>query len=99
VNLAALRVRNPRGPALRRYAEIGRLLNGDPGLGLDEAADALVAWLAGLATGLGLPRLGDVGVGDADIPTLVAESRGSSMRSNPIVLADAEIETILAACH
>lgn len=99
VNLAALRGRNPRGPALRRYAEIGRLLNGDPGLGLDEAADALVAWLAHLATGLGLPRLGDVGVGDADIPALVAESRGSSMRSNPIDLTDTEIETILAACH
>jgi alcohol dehydrogenase class IV len=99
VNVAALRARDPAGRALLRYAAIGRLLVGDPGLGRDEAADALVAWLAALATTLALPRLGDVGVGIADIPALVAESRGSSMRSNPIVLGDAEIETILAACH
>ena len=99
VNVAALRARDPRGPALGRYAEIGRLLVGDAGLGRDEAADALVAWLAALARGLGLPRLGDVGVGPADIPALVAESRGSSMRTNPIVLADAEVEAILAACR
>lgn len=99
VNVAALRARDPGGPALGQYAEIGRLLVGDPGLSRDEAADALVAWLATLAGGLGLPRLGDVGVGEADIPALVAESRGSSMRTNPIALADAEIAAILAACR
>jgi alcohol dehydrogenase len=99
VNVAALRARDPRGPALERYAEIGRLLGGDAGLGRDEAADALVAWLAALAGGLGLPRFGDAGVGPADIPALVAESRGSSMRTNPIVLSDAEVEAILAACR
>jgi alcohol dehydrogenase len=99
VNVAALRARDPRGPALGRYAEIGGLLVGDAGLGRDEAADGLVAWLAALARRLGLPTLGDVGVGPADIPALVAESRGSSMRTNPIVLADAEVEAILAACH
>lgn len=98
VNVAALRARDPGGRALRRYAEIGRLLVGDPGLGPHEAADLLVAWLAARATALGLPSLGDVGVSEAEIPTLVAESRGSSMRSNPIILADAEIATILAGC-
>ena len=98
VNIAALRARDPEGPALRRYAEIGRLLVGDPGLGPDAATDSLVAWLAALATGLGLSRLAHFGVGNAEIPTLVAESRGSSMRSNPIVLTDAEIEAILTGC-
>jgi alcohol dehydrogenase class IV len=96
VNIAALRARDPDGPALGQYAEIGRLLISDPGL--DEAADALVAWLATLPGELRLPRLGDVGVGEADIPALVAESRGASMRTNPIALADAEIGAILAAC-
>ena len=37
-----------------------------------------------------------LGVRAADIPVLVAESRGSSMRTNPIVLDDAEIAAILA---
>ncbi|MBI3748144.1 MAG: iron-containing alcohol dehydrogenase, partial [Chloroflexi bacterium] len=75
----------------------GRLLVADPSLGGDEAADALVDWLVTLATRLGLPRLGDVGVREADIAALVADSRGSSMRTNPIVLDDSEIAAILTS--
>ncbi|HEY6013627.1 MAG TPA: iron-containing alcohol dehydrogenase, partial [Candidatus Limnocylindrales bacterium] len=95
VNLEALRARDPDGPALRRYAEAGRLLVEDPSLRGDDAADALVHWLVTLTTQLGLPRLADVGVREADLAALVADSRGSSMRTNPIVLADSEIATIL----
>jgi alcohol dehydrogenase class IV len=95
VNLDALRARDPGGPALDRYAAVGRLLVRDPGLSQDEAGDALVTWLAALASGLGLPRLGDMGVGADDLPVLVAESRGSSMRTNPVTLDDSEILTIL----
>jgi alcohol dehydrogenase len=97
VNVAALRARDPQGVALRRYAEVGRLVRGDPGLDPVAATDALVDWLADLTTRLGLPRLGDAGVRDSDIGVLVAESRGSSMRTNPIVLDDGEIAAILAA--
>lgn len=97
MNVAALRARDPEGPALGRYAEIGRLLVGNPGLDGEAATDALVAWLVSLAVGLALPHLRDVGMGEADIPALVADSRGSSMRTNPIALSDAEIATILAA--
>lgn len=99
VNLLAIRSRDPDGPAEGRYAAVGRLLAGDPDLGESEATDALVDWLAVLAVRLGLPRLGDLGVRDAEIPALVADSRGSSMRTNPITLTDAEIASILAACR
>jgi alcohol dehydrogenase class IV len=99
VSVSALRARDPSGSALDRYAEIGRLLVGDAGLGREHAADALVAWLLALAGGLGLPRLGDLGVREADVPAIVAESRGSSMRTNPIALTDREIALILAACR
>ena len=95
VNVAALRSRDPEGSALHDYADVGRLLVGDHGLGRDDAADALVEWLADLADALGLPRLGEAGVRAADIPILVAESRGSSMRTNPVTLSDEEIATIL----
>jgi len=98
VNVAALRARDPGGEALRRYADVGRLLIDDPGIDTDGAADGLVAWLSALAIALGLPRLRDVGVSGPELPTLVAESRGSSMRTNPVLLADAEIEAILAGC-
>jgi alcohol dehydrogenase class IV len=99
VNVSALRAGDPAGPALGRYAEIGRLLVGDAGLRREAAADALVAWLAALTAELGLPRLGDLGVREADIPAVVAESRGSSMRTNPVVLTDRELAAILAACR
>ncbi len=45
-----------------------------------------------------MPRLAVFGVERADLPGLVAESRGSSMRTNPVALTDAEITGILAAC-
>ena len=95
VNVAALRARDAEAPALTKYAEIGRLLAGHPSLSRDEAADALVDWLARLVTALELPRLADIGVRESDVPALVAESRGSSMRTNPVTLEDDEIATIL----
>jgi alcohol dehydrogenase len=110
-NLAALAARVPGSPALARYAEAGRLLAGSPVAGprpagdrepggalTDEAArEALVSALDRLTVQLGIPRLSALGVTADAFPTLVRESRGSSMRTNPIVLTDAEIEGILAA--
>ncbi len=96
-NVAALRDRDPLGPALRKYADVGRLLAADATLGPDVALDALMAWLATLTAELALPRLGDIGVREVHVPVLVGESRGSSMRTNPITLTDAEIEAILTA--
>ncbi|HZL15147.1 MAG TPA: iron-containing alcohol dehydrogenase [Verrucomicrobiae bacterium] len=101
-NLAALAERAPGSPALLRYADAGRLLaGGAPSAGAalsdDEARDALLATLDRLTAALGVPRLGTLGVSPDAFPALVAESRGSSMRTNPVVLTDTEIEGILAA--
>jgi alcohol dehydrogenase class IV len=97
-NLAALGARQPDGPALWRYAEAGRLLTGDPTLPDGAARNALLATLDGWTVALGIPRLADFGAAPGDLPALVEESRGSSMRTNPIVLTDTEIAGILAAC-
>jgi alcohol dehydrogenase len=43
-------------------------------------------------------RIPDVGARAADLPGVAAESRGTSMRTNPVLLTDAEIVAILAAC-
>jgi alcohol dehydrogenase len=110
-NLAALAARAPGSPALARYAEAGRLLAGTSAAGprptedratdgafTDEAArEALLAALDRLTVALGIPGLASFGVTGDAFPALVAESRGSSMRTNPIVLTDAEIEGVLAA--
>ncbi|MCK7497647.1 MAG: hypothetical protein MZW92_47840 [Comamonadaceae bacterium] len=44
---------------------------------------------------LGLPTLSALGVTAADLPRIVANSRGSSMKTNPVVLTDAEVTRVL----
>ena len=44
---------------------------------------------------LGIRRLGSYGVNEEDISRVVAGSRGSSMKTNPVVLTDAEIAAIV----
>jgi len=98
-NIAALTARSaPDSAALARYATAGRLLAGDPALPDQDARDALLETLAGWTVALGLPRLRDFGIGAADLPRIVADARGSSMRTNPVVLTDAELDRILRAC-
>jgi alcohol dehydrogenase class IV len=100
VNVAALQAREPGSAALARYAELGRLLGGAGGVGAGEATspagrplvDLLEDWRARLA----VPRLSAYGITAGDIPAIVADSRGSSMKTNPILLTDAEIAAILA---
>jgi alcohol dehydrogenase len=46
---------------------------------------------------LSLPRLSSYGVSEADLPAVIADSRGSSMKTNPLVLTDGEIEELLRA--
>ncbi|MFH0751389.1 MAG: iron-containing alcohol dehydrogenase [Chloroflexota bacterium] len=97
-NMAALLDREPGSPALARYADAGRILAGDGALSDDRARDALQATLDRWTTVLRIPRLADFGAAPRDLPGLVAQSRGTSMRTNPVALADAEIAGVLAAC-
>jgi alcohol dehydrogenase len=97
VNLDALAERDPDGAGLARYADAGRIVAGRRDLGDPAARRALVGTLESWAERLGIAGLGRHGVGEADIPALVAEAGGTSMRTNPIVLTDAEVERILRA--
>jgi len=94
-NLRALAERAPGSPTLARYARVARLLLGEPTLDDDAARARLPELLAEWAAQLGLPRLRDVGLREGDVDWIVERSRGSSMRTNPIVLSDAEIAGIL----
>jgi alcohol dehydrogenase class IV len=95
VNLEALADRDPDGPGLARYADAGRALSGLGHLGDGAGRAALMDTLEGLAARLDIGGLSRFGVGEAGIPGLVAEARGTSMRTNPIVLTDDEVERIL----
>jgi alcohol dehydrogenase class IV len=92
VNLRALRQRAPESPVLERYRQVARLLTGNPQA---EAGDG-VRWTADLARRLEIPPLRAYGVGEAEIPELVARAgKASSMKANPIVLTSEELTEIL----
>ena len=95
VNIQALREREPANPALEKYTRLAGLLCGtrfsDPG----KAHGALVQLLEDWIRQMNIPRLGRFGVKKSDFTRIVASSRGSSMKTNPVVLTDGEIATIL----
>jgi alcohol dehydrogenase class IV len=95
VNIRAMRSREPENPALEKYAQLGNLLAGREHDRRDEARAALVRLLSEWTERLQLPRLGALGVVESDLDRVVASSRGSSMKTNPIVLRDQEIREVL----
>ena len=97
INIAALRARMPESVALTKYAVVGRLLTQDASLHDQEAHAALLSTLETWTRSMALPRLSAFNIDEAAIPRLVANSRGSSMKTNPIVLDDAEIAELLRA--
>lgn len=95
VNLEAMRAREPGNRGLDRYAEAAEVLLGRRFARREEAWDALLALLTDWTERLGLPRLREFGLEPAGFDRVVANARGSSMKTNPIVLTDAEIHRIL----
>ena len=95
VNITTLLAREPTHPALEKYAQAGRLLSKQGGLSQEAAHAALLDTLEAWTRALNLPTLAHYGVTHADIPRIVANSRGSSMKTNPVTLADSEIAAIL----
>ena len=95
MNIRALSARRPASDALEKYAHVGRLLNGDLAATRDHAWQALVQQLDSWTEQLGLQRLGAYGVREADVDAVVANCRGSSMKTNPVVLTDEEVGAVL----
>ncbi len=95
ININLLHERAPDSIALHKYAEAGRILSGQHGLSDAEAQDALVAKLGAWTEMMEIPRLGQFGITEDDIPRIVAGSRGNSMQTNPIVMSDEEIAQLV----
>jgi alcohol dehydrogenase class IV len=93
VNLRALRQRDPNGPALYRYEEAARWLTGD----MQAKADDGVKWVRALIADLKVRPLGNFGIQREHFPDLVTKAaNASSMKANPVALADGELAEILA---
>lgn len=89
-HVTAANLRRATGKTLRRYETVSRLLTGTP--------DQLVPWLAALTRDLAIPPLRAYGLGEAHIPDVCAKAAGaSSMKGNPVVLPQDELEAILRA--
>lgn len=97
INIKAMQERDPNNKALPKYAQVGRLLSGQDGQDDDSARMSLITLLSDWNESLQLPRLNCYGITRGDFPLIVANSRGSSMQTNPIVLTDSEINAILEA--
>lgn len=95
VNIKAMLEREPDNPALAKYAQVGRLLTSRTQIDDAAARSSLTALLAEWSEQLQLPRLNGYGITPVDFQLIVANSRGSSMQTNPIVLSDAEINALL----
>jgi alcohol dehydrogenase class IV len=97
INIDTLRAQEPRHPALEKYAQVGRLLSKQGQLEQEAAHGALINILETWTRELKLPTLAHYGVTANDLPHIVANSRGSSMKTNPVWLDDGTITAILAA--
>ena len=95
VNIEALREREPENPALDKYARLACLLCNTRFSDAQKAYVALIDLLETWVLQLDIPRLGRFGVKENDFARIVANSRGSSMKTNPVVLTDGEVTAIL----
>ena len=95
VNIKAMEQRQPDNPALAKYARLGKLISANSHCKGEEARAALVSILRQWCKRLNLETLDVYGMMEADLDHVVANARGSSMKTNPIVLTDEEIKSIL----
>lgn len=94
-NINAMLGREPDNPALERYTRISELLLQKRFSATAEALHKLIELLQQWTLELKLEGLANYGVTESGLDQVVAQSRGSSMKTNPIVLTDKEIKSIL----
>ena len=93
-NVAAMRTQQHAG--LKRYADVGRTMAANPALDDEQAIARCIDLTQGLLRDLRIPPLGSFGLTEAGIPDMVALARkASSMRYNPVTLADDALAEIL----
>jgi len=95
VNVRAMVERTPNHPALERYVRISEVLHERRFETSEQGLTELVTLLKGWTDKLRLERLSVYGLDESELDHVVANSRGSSMKTNPIALTDEEIKKIL----
>ena len=95
MNINAMLEREPDNAAIDRYARISEVLSQRRFKSTNEALAKLVELLQQWTYDLQLEKLSKYGLESSALDHVVEHSRGSSMKTNPIVLSDEEIKAIL----
>jgi alcohol dehydrogenase class IV len=95
VNIEAMLERDAGNVALEKYTEVAEVLCRQAFSNRHAAHTALVGLLEDWTRHLQIRRLAHYGIGKTDFDRIVANCRGSSMKTNPVVLTDTEIAGIL----
>ncbi len=95
LNIETMLAREPDNIGLKKYARLGDILCERRHASADASREALVQLLHDWTAQLNLPRLSEYGVNEQGIAQIVANARGSSMKTNPIVLTDDEIQQLV----
>ncbi|MGZ0018121.1 iron-containing alcohol dehydrogenase [Nitrosomonas sp. wSCUT-2] len=97
VNIEAMLTREPNHQALAKYLHVAEILCEkrfiDPAAAFSALTDKLTQW----TDELNLPRLSHYGLQADSLNKVIANCRGNSMKTNPIVLDDQEIHQLLLA--
>ena len=95
MNIRAMQEQEVDHPALGRYAKIAEVLCGCHFADQETAFYALILLLQNWTEQMKLPSLSAQGISESDFDLIIANCRGSSMKTNPIVLSDKQIRNIL----
>jgi len=95
LNIEAMRQREPDNLALGKYARLAEIICEKRIRDPQQAWQSLVERLQDWTEQLQLERLATYGVRQEELEHVVAHSRGSSMKTNPIVLTDDELHELL----
>lgn len=96
INIETMQQRDPDNGALAKYARIATILCNKKFKQHKEAHLNLVQLLTDWTEQMNLKKLHHFGVQESDFELIIRNSRGSSMKTNPVVLTDAEIRAILS---
>jgi len=95
MNIKLMLDRDSTNPALNKYALLGDTLLQKEHDSKPESWNALCKVLEDWTEVLQLPRLSEFGLVESELDYVVVNSRGSSMKTNPIVMSDNEIKDLL----
>ena len=95
INIRLMLEREPNNPALDKYATLGDVLAQKRHTSKTESRQALCSILKHWTETMSLPGLSEFAVSEASLDKIIKHSRGSSMKTNPVVMSDEEIRELL----